>query len=222
MPTAVSVQDIRLWSRHAGFTLPENALLPLSGYLDLLMRWNRVINLVGTQSAEATFATLIVDSLHLADFLRQNTVLNIPPECTCWDLGSGAGLPGIPLRMIWAQGTYWLVESREKRSLFLSIALARFPLAGTRVFCGRAEAFMAGPPPRTADLIISRAFMPWPALLQLVRSVLRPGGTIILLLREDIRHMPLWPQTARLWSLSASTAYAVASHTRYLCALSPT
>ena len=118
------------------------------------------MNLVGTRTAEDTFFTLVVDSLHLGRFLREDVEYSAAP--CCWDLGSGAGLPGLPLRMIWQEGDYWLVEAREKRALFLSTVLAKYPLPGTHVFRGRAEAFMAGPPARTADLIVSRAFMPWP------------------------------------------------------------
>ena len=123
------------------------------------------MNLVGTRTAEDTFFTLVVDSLHLGRFLREDVEYGAVP--CCWDLGSGAGLPGLPLRMIWQEGDYWMVEAREKRALFLSTVLAKYPLPGTHVFRGRAEAFMAGPPARTADLIVSRAFMPWPGVLDL-------------------------------------------------------
>ena len=76
------------------------------------------MNLVGTRTAEDTFFTLVVDSLHLGRFLREDVEYSAAP--CCWDLGSGAGLPGLPLRMIWQEGDYWMVEAREKRALFLS------------------------------------------------------------------------------------------------------
>lgn len=223
MSLSVSLQDIQNWSRHAGFSLPEEAMRPLAGYLELLMQWNRVMNLVGTRTAEETFATLVVDSLHLADFLVQDWAMETPlsGEPDCWDLGSGAGLPGLPLRMLWQQGTYWMVEAREKRALFLSTVLARFPLPETQVFRGRAETFMAGPPPRTADLVVSRAFMPWPSVLQLTRSGLNSGGVVILLLREDVRQSRLWEKAATDWCLLSTRSYRVGLIDRYLCALRP-
>ena len=147
MTPSVSPRDVADWGNRAGFTLPESALVPLAAYLDLLMQWNKVMNLVGTRSAEETFFTLVVDSLHLARFLTEKVALAAAPSC--WDLGSGAGLPGLPLRMLWTEGEYWLVESREKRALFLSTALARHPLSGTRVYrrgdAGRAPWTGKGP-----------------------------------------------------------------------------
>ena len=147
--SSVYPYDLQDWAKRAGFELTEETLPPLAGYLGLLIQWNRVMNLVGTRTAEDTFFTLVVDSLHLGRFLREDVEYSAAP--CCWDLGSGAGLPGLPLRMIWQEGDYWMVEAREKRALFLSTVLAKYPLPGTHVFRGRAEAFMAGPPARTAD-----------------------------------------------------------------------
>lgn len=217
MSPSVSPCDVADWGKRAGFTLPESALVPLAAYLDLLMQWNKVMNLVGTRSAEETFFTLVVDSLHLARFLTEKAELAAAPAC--WDLGSGAGLPGLPLRMVWTEGEYWLVESREKRALFLSTALARHPLPGTRVHRGRAEAFMSGPPPRQADLVVSRAFMPWPDVLGLVRANLKPQGLVILLLREELPSLPEWEQAAAQWEITASQSYVVGGKRRSFWAL---
>lgn len=130
--SSVSPYDLQDWAKRAGFELTEETLPPLAGYLGLLIQWNRVMNLVGTRTAEDTFFTLVVDSLHLGRFLREDVEYSAAP--CCWDLGSGAGLPGLPLRMIWQEGDYWLVEAREKRALFLSTVLAKYPLPGTHVF----------------------------------------------------------------------------------------
>ena len=135
----------------------------------------------------------------------------------CWDLGAGAGLPGVPLRILWERGEYWLVEAREKRALFLSTALARIPLPGTRVFRGRTETFMPG---RQADLVLSRAFMPWREVLGLVRGHLAPGGRVILLTREVINAGELNAGTLKTdWRMTASEAYQVGPDTRRLYAL---
>lgn len=126
--SSVSPYDLQDWAKRAGFELTEETLPPLAGYLGLLIQWNRVMNLVGTRAAEDTFFTLVVDSLHLGRFLREDVEYSAAP--CCWDLGSGAGLPGLPLRMIWQEGDYWMVEAREKRALFLSTVLAKYPLPG--------------------------------------------------------------------------------------------
>ena len=85
-PSSVSPYDLQDWAKRAGFELAEETLHPLAGYLGLLMQWNKVMNLVGTRTAEDTFFTLVVDSLHLGFSARRcemqrRTVL----------LGSGIG-----------------------------------------------------------------------------------------------------------------------------------
>ncbi len=215
--SSVSLHDLQNWGKRAGFELSEETLCPLAGYLGLLMQWNKVMNLVGTRTAEDTFSTLVVDSLHLERFLRENVEYKAEP--CCWDLGSGAGLPGLPLRMVWQEGDYWMVEAREKRALFLSMVLAQHPLPGTHVFRGRAEAFMAGPPARTADLVVSRAFMPWPDVVELVKGNLNPNGVVVLLLRERLQESAAWEQAAREWAISGQYGYTVSRTQRYLYAL---
>lgn len=216
-PSSVSPYDLQDWAKRAGFELAEETLHPLAGYLGLLMQWNKVMNLVGTRTAEDTFFTLVVDSLHLGRFLREDVKCCAAP--CCWDLGSGAGLPGIPLRMIWQEGDYWMVEAREKRALFLSTVLAQYPLPGTHVFRGRAETFMAGPPARTADLVVSRAFMPWPGVLELVKGSLNPNGVAVLLLRDRLQESPDWEQAAKKWRIAGQYAYTASRTQRYLYAL---
>ncbi|WMW66469.1 class I SAM-dependent methyltransferase [Nitratidesulfovibrio liaohensis] len=185
MPRAdvhVSLKELSRLCAEAGFgpdSVPEAAQTALAGYLELLMKWNRVMNLVGTHTWQATFRTLIVDSLHLARFLR---TLPLPEAPETWDLGAGAGLPGIPLRAVWQAGTYHLVDAREKRTLFLSNVLARHPLPGTVVFRGRVEEFMPTRP--KADCVVSRAFLPWSEVLQLVRDHVAPGGVVVFLANE--------------------------------------
>lgn len=89
--SSVSPYDLQDWAKRAGFELTEETLPPLAGYLGLLIQWNRVMNLVGTRTTEDTFFTLVVDSLHLGRFLREDVEYSAAP--CCWDLGSGAGFP---------------------------------------------------------------------------------------------------------------------------------
>lgn len=164
-------------ARQAGLTIPEQALQPLGLYLAELTRWNSVMNLVGARDWREALANLAGDSFHLAAFLAD---LPLPEAPLHWDLGSGAGLPGIPLRMVWDRGDYWLVEAREKRALFLSRMLCSLRLPRTHVYRGRVEQFF-GTQPRGADCVISRAFMPPETLLPLLAPHLTPDGLVILL-----------------------------------------
>lgn len=157
------------------------------------------MNLVGARDWREALSNLVGDSIHLADFLAR---LPLPADPLCWDLGSGAGLPGIPLRMIWQSGDYWLVEAREKRALFLAQTLQALGLPRTHVHRGRAEAFFAGQE-RGADCVISRAFMPPRPLLDLLAPRLAPGGLVILLLNAADDELP------PAWEPAAEQSYVV-------------
>ena len=182
-PVSIKPDELAALTASLGFNPDETVLRGLSVYLELLMRWNAAMNLVGTRTWQDTLRTLIIDSLHLGPFLEQ---LPLSPAPLCWDLGAGAGLPGIALRLLWNRGEYWMIEAREKRALFLSTVLARLALPGTYAYRGRLEHFLDKHPAgsRPADIILSRAFMPWRDLLALVGHRLAEHGLIVLLLNE--------------------------------------
>lgn len=207
----VSRKELTKFCREAGVEPTPEAREALAGYLEFLMHWNRSMNLVGTRTWQDTFHTLVVDSLHLATFLAG---LPMAEQPEVWDLGAGAGLPGIPLRTLWQRGSYTLIEAREKRAMFMRMALARTPLPGTEVFQGRAETFMPSRPP--ADLVLSRAFMPWRKLLPFVSGHLAPGGRIVLLCLE-----PLPKALPEGWAGEAEAAYDTRNGRRYFWSLRP-
>jgi 16S rRNA (guanine527-N7)-methyltransferase len=163
-------------SLDSGFQAEVDQARVLAIYIALLVKWNKSMNLVGPKKWQEIFSTLIVDSLYLADFLND---LDIPDEPLVLDLGAGAGLPGIPLRCVWQDGEYVLVESRQKRSIFMRTALNAMGLPRTSVFNGRAENLDENMLP--ADVIVSRAFMPWPELLDFVKPMLSSEGRIVVL-----------------------------------------
>ena len=207
MRTPETIQPDLLAGRleRLGFFLPDKALAGLGAYLAQLMKWNKVMNLVGTASWEKTLDTLVIDSFHLAGFLPS---LGLRPDPVTYDLGAGAGLPGIPLRLVWRDGAYTLVEAREKRALFMRTVLAAVDAGQTGVFHGRAEDFFLQTGP--ADLIVSRAFMPWQDMLAFVATALAPGGRVVFL--------TLAPAPGTIpapWSLVAQKAYDTAGTTRH-------
>jgi 16S rRNA (guanine527-N7)-methyltransferase len=220
-PSAVDPGELASLIVSLGFVLDDAALRGLGVYLELLMHWNRAMNLVGAGAWQDALRTLIVDSLHLAPFLEQ---LPLPVSPLCWDPGAGAGLPGIPLRLLWNRGEYWMIESREKRALFLSTALARLPLPGTHICRGRLEQFMDRHPAgqRPADLVLSRAFMPWRKLLALVGNRLGTAGMAVLLLNE-LPPEAVWeaPIGGRRWIVQACLPYKAGGTQRMLCAVRP-
>lgn len=210
-PSEIACEELQATCTAAGCPLPEDALPRLKEYLELLMRWNRVMNLVGARHWRDALKNLIMDSFVLARFLER---LSLPEDAAIWDLGAGAGLPGIPLRMVWHRGRYTLVEAREKRALFLSTVLARLGLEDTDVFRGRAEAFFVREAERPAHLVLSRAFLPWHEVLALIEPAVRPDAVAVFLMLEPAPHtLPSG------WRCEATHTYTVGGGARYFWAL---
>jgi 16S rRNA (guanine527-N7)-methyltransferase len=195
---------------------PDQAEL-LAVYLDQLVKWNKKMNLVGPSDWRTVFDRLVVDSLFLADFVAG---LNLGGHPLSLDFGAGAGLPGIPLRVLWREGDYWLVEVREKRATFMKSALGHLKLPATSVFLGKAEdaldrlsrpGYQA-----TADLILSRAFMPWQKLLDFIRPMLRcetdRSGTAVILANDPPPDEFAIPAG---WQLGDAASYPAAGGERY-------
>lgn len=221
-PRAVPLDELADMCATAKCTLPPAGLAQLSTYLELLMQWNKVINLVGAQSWQSTVLRLVADSFFLGKFLDSLPLPRSGEDSPrTWDLGAGAGLPGIPLRMVWDKGEYCMVEAREKRAVFLSTVLARIPLPRTTVFRGRVEDFFvrqAEAGTGTADLIVSRAFMPWERLLPLVRPVLAPQGMVVFLASDPLPNLEVQAMPEG-FTLHTQQAYTIAARQRWFWAM---
>ncbi len=185
----------------------------LAVYLGLLAVWNAKMNLVGPHDWRAMLSELVADSWHLADFLDG---LALPAEPRTLDLGSGAGLPGIPLRLFWPRGEYRLVEVREKRVVFMTTALSHLGLPGTSVFMGPAERLPESM--RGVDLVVSRAFRPWAEVLSLAGKLIASCGLVIIMANSPPPPERAWPGG---WRLSASREYPSSAGQRYFWAFTP-
>lgn len=239
-PHAVPLDELAQLCATVGTCLSPRGLEQLAVYLELLMQWNKVMNLVGTHTWQSALLRLVADSFFLAKFLDNlplqaasdaspaactdalttalpDAVPNALPDTSLqiWDLGAGAGLPGIPLRLLWDKGEYSMVEVREKRAVFLSTVLARTALPRTTVFRGRAEDFFARQS-RPADMIVSRAFMPWEQLLAFVQPVLAPQAMVVFLASD-----PAPQQMPSGFRLQAQQSYVIAARKQWFWAISP-
>ncbi len=209
--------DVRTAAKRLGRPVEAREAELLTTYLSQLTKWNKKMNLVGPSSWRGIFDRLIVDSLFLADFLAD---LNVGEKPLCLDFGAGAGLPGIPLRVLWQAGDYWLVEVREKRTTFMRSALGRLKLPRTNVFHGKAEDALAkleeNGQSATADLILSRAFMPWKKLVTFVQPMLKENGTLVILANDPP------PEEGELpdgWELGDVASYPADDGERYFWSL---
>ncbi len=175
--TDFGLEELARVIERAGTPCPEHALAKLHTYVATLMRWNARMNLVGARSWQTAAEDLIADCVRLSSFLDS---LPLPGAPLCWDPGAGAGLPGIPLRLLWQRGDYHMVEVREKRALFLSQMVASLELPRTHVHREDIAAFMAKSPSQ-ADLVVSRAFLPCDRVLALVKDHLAKDGLVVFM-----------------------------------------
>lgn len=226
-PYAPAPGEVASEAKRLGFALTKPQTEGLSQYLTLLLKWSRAMSLVGRTGWPEVFRDLAADSLYLAEFLAG---LTLPEAPLTLDLGAGAGLPGIPLRVVWGLGDYVLVELREKRAIFLRQAVGELALPGVRVVHGRAEAvgvelLRLGLKPH-ADLVLSRAFMPWPKLLPLAAELLTPttaqgGGRLVVLSNYPPPSAAALAEAGGGFALEASREYPSGERTRYFWSLTP-
>ncbi len=141
---------------------------PLLDYLALLARWNAAYNLTAIRDPREMIGKHLLDSLAMQLFVRELGTLA--------DLGTGAGLPGIPLAIATPSLRVTLVESNGKKARFLREAVRRLGLANADVAESRIEAFR----PATAfDAITARALATLPLILQLGGHLLKADGRLL-------------------------------------------
>ncbi len=139
----------------------------LRGFVDLLLRWNRRINLVSARSAEDIWRRHVLDSLQLFPL--------VPAGLTSLlDIGSGAGFPGLVLATAMGCRTH-LVEADKRKAAFLVEASARLGLANVEVHAKRIEDAEL---PK-ARLLTARALAPLPELLRHAHALLSPDGVAL-------------------------------------------
>jgi len=140
-------------------------------YLDLLTKWQKAQRLIGSSDPNWIVQNLFLDSLLFLKVLPK-TVNNL------MDLGSGAGVPGIPLKIVSPKLDIALVESRERRVSFLNSAVRELGIQGTRVVGGRAEDQVAELGGRF-DVVAMRCAGRPEASLRLAARFVTPGGIVV-------------------------------------------
>jgi 16S rRNA (guanine527-N7)-methyltransferase len=152
-------------------------LAHISIYIDLLLRWNARINLTAVRDEESIVTRHFGESLFAARHLFPATD-DVRPATRCVDLGSGAGFPGLPIKL-WAPTTHaTLIESHHKKATFLREVIRALALTNIEVFAARGEDF----PPATADLVTLRAVERFDQALPLAANLVRPAGRLALLI----------------------------------------
>jgi 16S rRNA (guanine527-N7)-methyltransferase len=159
--------------------LTANDLANISTYIDLLLRWNARINLTAIRQPEEIVTRHFGESLFAARHLFPQCRRERPPSCTLIDVGSGAGFPGLPIK-IWAPHVNLaLIESNPKKATFLREVTRTLTLTGINVFSGRAEDYSS-----QAKVVTLRAVERFETILPIAATLVAPSGRLALLIGE--------------------------------------
>ena len=144
-------------------------------YLTLLLEWNRVHDLTSHKQPREVVRGLFLDSLL---FLPQLP----PPPIRLLDIGSGAGIPGLPLHLLEPEIGVTLLEARRKRVSFLATVRRELRLEGVEVQEGRADQVLADRPELKGrfDAVTARGVAPSPVFLLTCLEYVRVGGRVIV------------------------------------------
>src|SRR5271165_5244720 len=174
--------------------LSPSQLQSISTYIDILLRWNARINLTAIRDPEEIVARHFGESLFAARHLfpggraaLQGCVTGagglgaLAPVGSVADLGSGAGFPGIPIKL-WAPDiSLTLIESNQKKATFLREIARALTLTDINIQTARAETL----PPHTFDTVTLRAVERLPEVLPVAATLLAPSGRLALLIASS-------------------------------------
>jgi len=146
MVTPQHAEELTLGARELGVDLSEAQHEKLLGYLALLIKWNKAYNLTAVRDPDEMVSRHLLDSLSVVPFIEGERQL---------DVGSGGGMPGIPLAILFPDMKVTCLDSNGKKTRFLTQVKLELKLDNLEVIHSRAEAFKPQVP---FTGIISRAF----------------------------------------------------------------
>ena len=165
-----------------GLDLPPAARDQLLAYAALLYKWNRTYSLTALREQDKAVSHHLLDSLAALPYLSADTLL---------DVGSGGGMPGIPLAIARPDLRVTLIDSNSKKAAFLKQAAIELALPNISVHCGRVEQYH---PQDCFSAITSRAFSELADFVRLTRHLLATDGRWLALKglwpHEEIARLP--------------------------------
>ena len=144
--TAQHAEELSTGARLLGVNLTETQHQQLLGYLALLIKWNKAYNLTAVRNPDEMVSRHLLDSLSVMSFIENGRWL---------DVGSGGGMPGIPLAILFPERRFTLLDSNGKKTRFLTQVKLELKLANLEVIHSRVEEFRPQVP---FSGICSRAF----------------------------------------------------------------
>ncbi|MEJ2142421.1 MAG: 16S rRNA (guanine(527)-N(7))-methyltransferase RsmG [Gammaproteobacteria bacterium] len=139
----------------------------LLDFVGLLHKWNRTYNLTAVRKPELMIARHLLDSLVINPYLQAGRIL---------DVGTGAGLPGIPLALVRPNDEFFLLDSNSKKTRFITQVVSELEIRNVTVVKSRVEEFQPG---QLFNTIMSRAFSTLANMVTGTRHLLDPKGVLL-------------------------------------------
>ena len=155
-----------------GLVCDSTVLQKIIAYLDLLQKWNRVYNLTAVRETKDMVPLHIMDALSALPYLQGGRIL---------DVGSGAGLPGIPLAIFESQKHFTLLDSNGKKTRFLQQVKSDLGLQNVTIETNRVENYATD---EKFDTVISRAFTSIAKMLELTGNLCGNSGLFVAMKGE--------------------------------------
>jgi len=176
-----------------GLRMEAGQLDRLMIYLSLLQKWNRIYNLTAIRERSKLVSHHLLDSLAVVPHLPDGSVV---------DVGTGPGLPGIPMAIAQPSRRITLLDSNHKKGAFLQQAKIECGLDNCSVHVGRAEDWK---PREACDGAISRAFSDLAGFVEAARGLVRPAGWLAAMKGvhpdEELIQLPADARPGRIISL---------------------
>jgi len=164
---AVSIANrILTGTSQLGFKLTDLQHKKLADYIRLLEKWNRIYNLTAITKPEQMVSHHLLDSLAVGHYLSKD-------QASVLDVGSGAGLPGIPLSILYPEKNFTLLDSNGKKTRFIKQATIELDLPNCDTVNQRLANFQ---PEKRFDVVISRAFSSIVDFINGAQHTLKPLG----------------------------------------------
>jgi 16S rRNA (guanine527-N7)-methyltransferase len=170
----VSGVALALGIAELGLTLSQQQVADLNTFLQELERWNRVHNLTSVEGEQASIDLHLIDSIAILPIMRE---FLSSAQVQIADLGSGGGLPAIPIAIAQPDWSISLIEAVRKKTAFLQNVKGKLGLTNASIYSDRVEQ-VATQEPGKYDAVISRAFTSLDRFLDLAEPFLKPGGLV--------------------------------------------
>ena len=152
-----------------GLSFPADSAAKLATLLDELDKWNRKVNLTAVRDRDEMITAHLLDSLVAMPYLNGNTVL---------DVGTGPGFPGLPLAIVQPDRQFTLLDSNNKKIMFVQHAAGLLGLDNVSAVKARGEDYAPG---HGFDTVIARALATLPKLVEIAGHHVREDGVFVAL-----------------------------------------